>query len=153
MKKIIFSLLLLPISSFLIAQTPFTLLEPTQSGITFANKLEATGKLNVYTYLNFYNGGGVAVGDVNNDGLPDLYFTGNQVPDQLYLNKGNMQFEDVTAQAKIKNEGGFTLGVSMVDVNGDNLVDIYICRAGSFEENSPLLTNQLWINQGDMTFK
>lgn len=153
MKKIIFSLLLLPISSFLFAQTPFILLEPAQSGITFANKLEATGKLNVYTYLNFYNGGGVAVGDVNNDGLPDLYFTGNQVPDQLYLNKGNMQFEDVTAQAKIKNEGGFTLGVSMVDVNGDNLVDIYICRAGSFEENSPLLTNQLWINQGDMTFK
>lgn len=128
----------------------FTQLDSTQTGITFANKLHSTDQFNIYTYRNFYNGGGVGVGDVNGDGLMDLYFTANMEPNRLFLNKGNFQFEDVTAQAGVAGSKLWSTGVSMVDVNGDGLVDIYVCNSGDVASQSR--ENELFINNGDGTF-
>src|SRR4030095_8015221 len=100
--------------------------------------------LNIIAYEYFYNGGGVAAGDINNDGLIDLYFTGNMVENKLYLNKGNMVFEDITRQAGVAGHEGWKTGVVMADVNGDGLVDIYVCYSG--KDNSASRTNQLFIN-------
>jgi hypothetical protein len=105
--------------------------------------------LNPYTYHNFYNGGGVAVGDINNDGLPDLFFCSNQGPDKLYLNKGNFQFEDITVKAGIYTDGLWSTGATFADVNGDGLLDIYVCRAADFKG---WRGNQLYINLGNATF-
>ncbi|MBX5439420.1 MAG: VCBS repeat-containing protein [Thermoflavifilum sp.] len=102
---------------------------------------------NILEYEYFYNGGGVAIGDVNNDGLPDIYFTANQGPDKLYLNEGHMHFKDITREAGVEGRpGGWKTGVTMVDVNGDGLLDIYVCYSGNVD--GKLRENQLFINQG-----
>jgi hypothetical protein len=104
----------------------------------------------VFAYV--YNGGGVAVGDINNDGLPDLYFTGNEVPNKLYLNEGNLKFRDITESAAVQGNGKWNNGVTMVDINADGLLDIYVCKGG-WQETEEQRRNLLFINQGDLTFK
>lgn len=128
----------------------FTALSPEASGVYFSNDLHYTEDYNPYTYRNFYNGGGVALGDINNDGLIDIYLTGNLVPNKLYLNKGNMKFEDITEQAGVACEGVWSSGATFVDINGDGLLDIYVCKAG--KPGGPNRHNELFINQGDLTF-
>lgn len=128
----------------------FELIPADKSGVTFENRLTSTDSLNILEYLYFYNGGGVAIGDINNDGLPDLYFTGNQVSNKLYLNKGDFQFEDITEKAGVTGDGGWSTGVTMADVNGDGLLDIYVSQVGDYKQISG--KNKLYINQGDETF-
>jgi len=134
-------------------QEPATLFIPkeaTAMGIDFTNTLTYTESFNPYTYRNFYNGGGVAIGDINSDGLPDIYFAGNQVDNKLYLNLGNWQFKDITKSAGVACPQVWSSGVSMADVNGDGLLDIYVCKSGNPEgENRH---NELFINNGDLTF-
>lgn len=113
------------------------------SGIQFVNKVTESEEENIFTYEYMYNGAGVATGDVNNDGLPDIFFTANQLPCQLYLNKGNLQFQDITSAANVAGKPGWKTGVSMADVNSDGLTDIYVCYSGRGERS-----NQLFINQG-----
>jgi len=128
----------------------FTLLDKKQTHIGFENKLEYTEEFNTYTYRNFYNGAGVGIGDFNNDGLPDIYFCGNQVGNKLYINKGNFVFEDVTEQAGVACAGSWSTGVSIADVNGDGWPDIYVCKSG--KPGGPHRHNELFINNGDLTF-
>ncbi len=128
----------------------FSSLPASVTGINFANNVAYTEQLNVYTYRNFYNGGGVAIGDINNDGLPDIFFCGNQQSNKLYLNKGNFQFEDITEKAGLSSAGVWSTGVTFADVNGDGLLDIYICKSGDFSGKNR--SNQLFINNGDLTF-
>jgi hypothetical protein len=129
----------------------FTFLPPEFTGVSFANNLVYTERLNPYTFHTFYNGGGVAVGDINNDGLQDLFFCSNQGSNKLYLNKGNFKFEDISERAGIFSEGLWSTGVSFTDINGDGLLDIYVCRAADFLAG--LRGNQLYINRGDLTFE
>ncbi|MDW3194230.1 MAG: VCBS repeat-containing protein [Cytophagales bacterium] len=130
--------------------TVFRKISPTESGIDFRNQLEYNERLNTYTYRNFYNGAGVAVGDINNDGLQDLYFCGNQVDNKLFLNLGNLKFKDITQEAGVGSPNIWSTGVSMADVNGDGLLDIYVCKAGP--KGGENRHNELFINQGDLTF-
>jgi hypothetical protein len=129
----------------------FTQLPASSTGVYFSNNLTYNDRLNPYSYRSFYNGAGVAAGDINNDGLPDLFFCSNQGPDKLYLNKGNFQFEDITAKAGIVTDGLWSTGVTFADVNGDGLLDIYVCRQADFKVG--WRGNQLYINQGDNTFR
>ena len=108
----------------------FDLLESGKTGLTFNNKLTPLPDLNMLKYMYFYNGAGVGAGDFNNDGLIDLFYAGNQVPDRIYLNTGNMVFKDVTAQSGIPDDKGWSTGVSVVDINQDGMLDIYVCRVG-----------------------
>ncbi|HAT67654.1 MAG TPA: hypothetical protein DCS66_24160 [Flavobacteriaceae bacterium] len=131
-------------------QTLFALLSPSKSGVTFQNTITETDSLNILDYLYFYNGGGVAMGDINNDGLPDLYFSSNQEKNKLYLNKGNLQFEDITSLAGVEGNSTWNTGTIMVDVNGDGWLDIYVLAVvgiNSFEGH-----NELFINNKDNTF-
>ncbi|MDO1445079.1 VCBS repeat-containing protein [Rhodocytophaga aerolata] len=128
----------------------FTLLSSKQTGITFNNQLTETETQNVLQYEYFYNGGGVAVGDINNDGLPDLYFTGNMVPDRLYLNQGNLQFKDITQNSGISFGTGWKTGVTLVDINTDGWLDIYVCYSGNGEPY--YRRNKLYINNKNLTF-
>ncbi len=121
-----------------------------QTGITFINQLNETEDFNIIEYLYFYNGGGVAVGDINNDGLPDIFFTANQLPNQLYLNKGNLQFENITESAGVAGQGNWKTGVTMADVNGDGWLDIYVCQVGNYKTLKG--RNELYINNGNGTF-
>jgi hypothetical protein len=121
-----------------------------ESGIDFINKLSPTEDFNPYIYRNFYNGGGVAVGDINNDGLEDIYFTGNQVANKLYLNKGNFKFEDITEKAGVSCTGVWSTGATIADINGDGLADIYVCKSG--KPGGENRHNQLFINNGNLTF-
>lgn len=124
----------------------FSLLSKQQTGISFSNDLKHTESFNAYLYKNFYNGAGVAVGDINNDGFPDIYFCGNQKDNKLYLNQGDLQFKDITKTANVASRNVWSSGASMVDVNGDGWLDIYVCKAGSPEgENRH---NELFINNG-----
>lgn len=129
----------------------FALLTPEMTGIHFVNQLDYTEEVNTYTFKNFYNGGGVGIGDLNNDSLPDIFFTGNLVSNKLYLNKGNFRFEDITESARLSSAGTWSTGVSMVDINGDGWLDIYVCKSGP--PGGKRRHNELFINQGDLTFK
>lgn len=129
----------------------FSLLDPSASNIYFNNELQQTTKDNIFVYKGFYKGGGVSIGDINNDGLLDIYFTGNQVSDKLYLNKGNLKFEDITDAAGILNKGGWSTHVSIVDINNDGHKDIYVCKS-LYDDREDLRQNELYINNGDLTF-
>src|SRR6201996_1343608 len=131
--------------------TLFQLQPSSQTGITFDNKVTEDGEFNVFNYRNFYNGGGVAIGDVNNDGKPDIFFTSNQGENKLYINKGNWKFEDVTAKAGLKGYHRWHTGVTLVDINGDGWLDIYVCNGGGLGDADR--ANELYINQKDGTFK
>lgn len=120
------------------------------TGIDFVNKVENTKDFNILTYRNFYNGGGVAIGDINNDGLPDIFFTANMSTNKLYLNKGNFQFEDISAKAGIAQEHQWSTGVVMVDINNDHWLDIFVCNAGY--ENNQVPQCKLFINNHNNTF-
>ena len=124
----------------------FKKLDSSLSKVDFINQLNNSPELNILNYLYYYNGAGVAAADYNNDGLIDLYFTGNQVSDELYLNKGNLSFEKVTKKANIKNSRGWTTGVTHVDINNDGLLDIYVCKAAGYRNLKG--QNLLFINQG-----
>jgi hypothetical protein len=134
-----------------VLQPGFSLLSPEATGIHFANTLSESEDFNIIEYLYYYNGGGVAIGDVNNDSLPDILFSGNQVGNKLYLNRGNLQFEDITDQAGIACLEAWNTGVNFVDVNADGWLDIYICQVGDYK--NVIGRNQLFINQKDNTFK
>ncbi|MFS4455089.1 VCBS repeat-containing protein [Maribacter sp. 2304DJ31-5] len=128
----------------------FTRLSSKETGITFVNRLQETEEFNVLKYGYLYNGGGVAIGDINNDGLLDIYFTGNMVGSHLYLNQGNFKFKEIAKEAGVFAEGLWNTGTTMVDVNADGLLDIYICRSAA---NDPKKRkNLLFINNGDLTF-
>ncbi len=124
----------------------FQSLSPRKTGIRFKNTLAESPEFNVMLYSYFYNGGGVAVGDVDNDGLPDIYFTGNLVASHLYINKGNWKYENVAAQAGVEAAGLWNTGVVMADVNQDGWLDIYVCRSAAQDPNAR--RNLLFINQG-----
>jgi len=128
----------------------FSLVSSEQSKITFSNKVENQKDFNIFKYRNFYNGGGVAIGDINNDGLSDIYFTANMGSNKLYLNKGNWVFEDISLSAGVQGNKPWSTGVVMVDVNQDGLLDIYVSNAGNMEGENH--NNDLYINNGDLTF-
>ncbi len=137
-------------NSDLVNKPLFTLLDAKHTHIDYVNKLESTEEFNTYTYRNFYNGAGVGIGDFNNDGLPDIYFCGNQAGNKLYINKGNFVFEDITEKAGVACAGSWSTGVSIVDINGDGWPDIYVCKSG--KPGGPHRKNELFINNGDLTF-
>jgi len=123
------------------ADTKFELLSSSQTNIHFSNDVENTPEFNIVNYLYFYDGGGVAVGDINNNGLPDLFFVGNEVENRLYLNKGEFEFEDITEEAGIVNDqGSWSTGVTMADVTGNGYLDIYVSRVNYLNKSGP---NQL----------
>ena len=130
--------------------TLFTLIQSSQSSVTFNNTLIENEQFNIIEYLYFYNGGGVAIGDINNDGLPDIYFSSNQGGNKLYLNKGGFAFEDITSKAGVDGVGNWKTGVTMADVNADGLLDMYLCGVGNYKGFNGF--NQLFINNGDLTF-
>ena len=129
----------------------FEEMNPKEMGISFENRLTFQQDFNVYTYRNYYNGGGVGLGDFNNDGLLDIYFTANMLKNKLYLNKGNWQFEDITEKAGVEGKRSWSTGVSIADVDGDGWVDIYVCNSGSIKGDNK--QNELFINNRDSTFR
>ncbi len=122
----------------------------SNTGINFQNTLYFTEDFNPYTYRNFFNGGGVALGDINNDGLVDIYFTGNLVSNRLYLNKGDFQFEDITEMAGVACESNWSAGSTFVDINNDGFLDLYVAKSG--KPGGERRYNELFINNGDLTF-
>ncbi len=133
------------------ADKMFTLMPSSVTGINFKNPLKETEQFNVLNYGYLYNGGGVAIGDINNDGLSDIYFTGNMVGSRLYINQGNFNFIEIAEQAGVFAAGYWNTGTTMADVNADGLIDIYVCRSAA--KNPDSRKNLLFINNGDMTFK
>jgi hypothetical protein len=128
----------------------FELLTAKTTGINFRNDVVSSDVFNVYRYRNFYNGGGVAIGDINNDGLQDIYLTSNLNENKLYLNKGNFTFTDITTTANVGGSKAWSTGVSMVDINADGFLDIYVCNSGDVEGDNK--QNELFINNTDGTF-
>jgi hypothetical protein len=132
--------------------TLFTKLKSTETNIHFTNTVKENLYFNFINYSYIYNGAGVAVGDINNDGLEDLYFTSNQESNKLYVNNGNLNFEDITTKANVADDKGWTTGVTMIDINNDGWLDIYVCKSGSLN-NHEQRKNKLYINQKNNTFK
>ncbi len=128
----------------------FKLLDPSATGINFSNDLAYDRKFNIYTYRNFYNGGGVAIGDINNDGLADVYMTSNLAENKLFVNKGDWKFEDQSKAAKVEGKSAWSTGVCMADVNADGWLDIYVCNSGDVDGDNK--KNELFINLQDGTF-
>ena len=126
--------------------TMFETLDNKRTGIDFSNDLSYNKEFNLFKYMYFYNGSGVGAADFNNDGLTDLFFGSNQHDNKLYLNLGGIKFKDITKEAGIPEDGGWTTGVSVIDINNDGLMDLYICRVGKYEVLKS--KNQLLINQG-----
>jgi len=124
----------------------FEALPAHRTGICFENSLTSTDDFNIYKYRNFYNGGGVGIGDVNNDGLLDLYFTANQEPNRLYLNRGDWRFEEVTQKAGVGGQRAWSTGISMVDINADGWMDLYVCNSGDVKGDNK--QNEFFINNG-----
>jgi len=153
-KKKIYLLLLLTLVLFTACKktkTQFTSLKSSDTHVTFANNLEKQKQFSILYYLYYYNGGGVAIGDINNDGLPDLYFTAsNKGGNKLYLNKGNFQFEDITDKAGVAGTADWSTGVTMADVNADGLLDIYVSTVSN--RYGLQGHNELFINKGNNTF-
>lgn len=157
-KTVSFTLLMLTIILFLLIHPLssqdmplFSLLKPNQTGINFRNDIKDSKEHNILIYSNYYGGAGVGIGDINADGLPDIYFAGNLVSDRLYLNKGNLQFEDISKSAGILQDGNWSTSVLMGDVNHDGLLDIYVtCEL--YDNRPDLRTNRLYINQGNAQF-
>ncbi|HTF16533.1 MAG TPA: VCBS repeat-containing protein [Chryseolinea sp.] len=136
----------------LVAQAPlFESLSPQKTGVLFKNVLNERPKSNVLTYEYFYNGGGAAIGDFNNDGLDDLYFTGNMKPNALYINQGGFKFKEMAVAAGVDCPAGWKTGVALADVNGDGLLDIYVCLSGKGDPE--LRRNKLFLNNGNLTFR
>lgn len=131
--------------------TLFREVPPSESGVAFANMLDEEAPFNIIEYLYYYNGGGIAIGDVNNDSLPDLYFTANQGPNALYLNRGDLQFEELAVSAGVAGKPGWSTGVTMADVNADGWLDIYVCRLSNYKGFEG--HNELFINNQDGTFR
>ena len=129
----------------------FVKLDSSVTGVAFSNNVADGQEYNILSYRNFYNGGGVALGDINNDGLTDIFFTANQGESKLYLNKGGFKFEDITAASGIKSKRGWRTGVTMADVNGDGWLDIYVCNSGDIKGDNK--ENELYINQRNNIFK
>ncbi|GAA3584574.1 VCBS repeat-containing protein [Snuella lapsa] len=129
----------------------FTLLDSEDTGLYFKNEIQDSYESNILVYEAFYSGAGVGIGDLNNDGLPDIYMAGNQVEDKLFLNLGDLKFKDITAQAGILQRGGWSTGVNIIDINGDGFKDIYVCKS-LYDDRPDLRVNELYINNGDMTF-
>lgn len=129
-------------------QKNFTQMGAKQTGVDFQNTLEENDSINYFSYSYLYMGGGLSAGDINNDGLTDLFFTGNMVPNKLYLNKGNLEFEDITEKAGIAGDERWFTGVTMVDINNDGFLDIYISASGKYEPRE----NLLYVNNADGTF-
>ena len=132
------------------ATTLFTQLSSNETGINFTNELILSEDFDVFRYRNYYNGGGVAIGDINGDSLPDVYLTANMQPNRLLLNQGDFKFKDITESAGVEGSKVWSTGVSMADVNGDGLLDIYVCNSGDVEGGRR--ENELFINNGDLTF-
>jgi hypothetical protein len=132
----------------------FTLLPASYTNAGFVNQLDydlqIREKFNIYTYRNFYNGGGVALGDINNDGLIDIFMSSNMGSNALYLNKGDFRFDDISKSSGTEGHGQWSTGATMADVNGDGLIDIYVCNSGNVEGDDR--RNELYINNGDLTF-
>lgn len=128
--------------------TTFKFLDISQAGISFSNDLEYTEDFNIYLYKSFYNGAGVGLADFNNDGLQDIFFCGNQVDNKLYLNLGNFKFKDVTESANIASRGAWSTGVSIVDINADGWMDLYVCKSG--KPDSKNRNNELFIHTGKL---
>ena len=131
-------------------ETLFKLLDPDISGIKFQNNLKFDNDFNVYKYRNYYNGGGVSIGDIDNDGLQDVYMTSNLNSNKLYKNLGNMKFLDITDKAMVGGKKAWSTGVTMVDINHDGFLDIYVCNSGDIKGDNK--QNELFINNGDGTF-
>ncbi|QKJ62470.1 VCBS repeat-containing protein [Flavobacterium sp. M31R6] len=128
----------------------FTKLESSKTGINFINEVKNGKNMNIFKYRNFYNGGGVAIGDINNDGLSDVFFTSNLGENKLYLNKGNFKFEDISKSSGIVISKSWSTGVEMIDINGDGLLDIFVCNAGNGIDAKR--KSELFINNGNLTF-
>lgn len=129
----------------------FETVPPKKSRVFFKNTITESQNYNALTHENMYNGGGVAVGDINNDGLDDIYFVSNMKYNKLYLNLGDMKFKDITQSAGVSGREGWKTGVTMVDINADGLLDIYVCYCDkSSVENR---RNQLFINMGNLKFE
>lgn len=129
------------------AENPlFEVLDSKRTGLHFSNNLTYSPEFNLFKYMYFYNGSGIGAGDFNGDGKIDLFFASNQAQNKLFLNEGELKFKDVTAEALIPQDGGWSTGVSVVDINNDGLLDIYVCRVGQYETLRS--RNQLLINQG-----
>ncbi len=150
MKVIIFillSCLVHTISAQPNKQKLFTLLSEQETGLSYLNEIKENDSLHVMRYEYLYNGAGVGIGDFNNDGWNDVFFSGNTAPNKLYLNTGNLHFQDVTKVAGVGGNGTWSTGVSIADVNGDGLLDIYVCHSGRYYDTLQL-SNELFINQG-----
>jgi hypothetical protein len=145
-RLLIFVSLLLTVAACRSKNSLFEKIDSSQSGITFNNHIVENDSINPLNVVNIYNGGGVGIGDFNNDGLQDIYFTGNMVSSKLYLNKGEFNFEDITEQAGVEGMGRWARGVAVVDINNDQLMDIYICN--TIYKDSLRRANILYVNQG-----
>jgi len=128
----------------------FTLLSPASTGVFFENRISESDSFGIFDYLYYYNGGGVAVADINNDGLQDLFFTSNRFNNALYLNKGGMRFEDISEKAGVLGKGNWKTGVTVADVNGDGLPDFYVSEVGRYKSLHG--RNELYINNGNLSF-
>ncbi|MBS1566403.1 MAG: VCBS repeat-containing protein, partial [Bacteroidetes bacterium] len=131
--------------------TLFHLMPSAQTGIDFSNQVTDTKEMNIFNYHNFYNGGGVAIGDIDNDGKPDVFMVANQGKCRLFHNRGGFRFDDITDKAGILSQHKWHTGVTMADVNADGWLDIYLCNSGSLAGDDR--ANELFINQHDGTFR